>query len=149
MFGTDPDQAQRRVSQWAQQFADRAERFQTMREQVEQISVTESSSDGAVRVTVDSTGAPTDLVLTDKIRSMAPPEVAAQVMACLRRAQGRLAGRVEAAMAATVGDDEQVIDHVVAGYRARFPDEQKDNPPRRPAQRGSDDDDFGDQSYLR
>ncbi len=85
MFGTDPDQVERRVSQWAGQFADRAERFESMRVQVEQISVTESSADGAVRVTVDSTGSPTELLLSDKIRGMAPPEVAAQVMACLRR----------------------------------------------------------------
>ncbi len=175
MFGTDPDQVERRVSQWAGQFADRAERFESMRVQVEQISVTESSADGAVRVTVDSTGSPTDLMLSDKIRGMAPPEVAAQVMVCLRRAQGRLAGRVREAMAATVGDEEQVVEHVVAGYEARFPDQHQETPApgpgvvtlgaieedarpsrpapsqrrRRPRPPDGDDDDFGDQSYLR
>lgn len=171
MFGTDSDQVQRRLSQWAQQFADKAERFETMRGQVEQIRVTEHSADGAVRVTVDSTGSPTNLVLTDKIRSMDPPEIAAQVMACIRRAQGQLADRVRESMTATLGDDEQVVDHVVAGYRARFPDQQQDDarpdpgvlllgsideddPPPKPAPplrtRPPDtDDDFGGRSYLR
>ncbi len=152
MFGTDPDQIQQRVSQWAQQFADRAQRFEAMRVQVEQIRVTESTADGAVRVTVDSTGSPTDLALSNKIHAMSPPEVAAQIMRCLRRAQGRLAERVRAAMTATVGDDEQVVEHVVAGYRARFPDQRPENAApdpgmARPGRNG--DDDFDDRSYLR
>ena len=58
MFGTEPDQAEQQISQWAQGFADKAERFGTMRAQMKQIQVTESSADGAVRVTIDSSGAP-------------------------------------------------------------------------------------------
>ena len=60
MFDTDPDQMELRLSQWAQGFADQADRFHRMRAQVEQIRVTDSSPDGAVRVTVDSSGALTD-----------------------------------------------------------------------------------------
>jgi DNA-binding protein YbaB len=129
MFGTDPEQIQQRVSQWAQQFEDRAQRFETMRQQVEQINVTEFVADGAVRVTVDSTGSPTDLVLSDKIRGMAPADLAAKIMTCLQRAQGRLAERVQEAMTATVGDDEQVVAHVVAGYRTRFPQQLQEDVP--------------------
>jgi len=172
MFGTDPEQVQRRLAQWSQQFADQADRFQAMREQVEQISVTTSSADGTVRVTVDSTGSPTDLALTEKIHAMAPSEVAAQVMACIRRAQGQLAGRVAVAMDATVGAEGQIAEHVVASFRARFGEIQEEDPrpdpgvaewgtieeddppprpvrPQRPRPAGTDDDDFGDQSYLR
>jgi hypothetical protein len=76
MFGTDPDQG-------------------------EQIQVTESSTDGTVRVTIDSSGAPIDLALTGKIDGMPPSEVAALVMACMRRAQQQLAGQLQQAVAAT------------------------------------------------
>lgn len=171
MFGSDPDQVERQLSQWAQGFADKAERFGAMRAQVEQIQVTESSADGAVRVTIDSSGAPIDLALTDKIGGRPPSEVAAQVMACLRRAQQQLAGRVQQAMAVTVGDEEQVIEHVVAGYRHRFGEDpqdrprpdpgflglgaiEDDDPPPQPIRRpraapGGDEEDFGDRNYLR
>ncbi|HEY6424638.1 MAG TPA: YbaB/EbfC family nucleoid-associated protein [Pseudonocardiaceae bacterium] len=172
MFGTDPDEAQRQLSQWAQGFADKAEQFGAMRAQVEQVQVTESSTDGAVRVTVDSSGALTDLALTDKIRDMASSEVAAQVMACTRRAQQRLAGRVREAMAATVGGEQQVIEHVVSGYRERYGEDQQDrhgpdpgilglgmiddDPPRYPPPAEMrrhpapprDEDDFSDRNYL-
>jgi hypothetical protein len=69
---------------------------------------------------VDSRGALTDLALTDKIRDMAPSEVAAQVMTCLRRAQQQLAPLVREAMQATAGDQERLVENVVSGYRERF-----------------------------
>ncbi|MGH3886366.1 MAG: YbaB/EbfC family nucleoid-associated protein [Pseudonocardiaceae bacterium] len=171
MFGTDPDQVERQLSQWAQGFADKAERFGAMRAQVERIQVTESSTDGAVRITIDSSGAPIDLALTDKIDGMPPSEVAALVMACMRRAQQQLAGRVHHAMAATVGAKEPVVEQVVSGYRQRFGEDQQnsprpdpgvlglgviedDGPPPRPTRRahaapGGDEEDFGDRNYLR
>ncbi|MGQ0717179.1 MAG: YbaB/EbfC family nucleoid-associated protein [Pseudonocardiales bacterium] len=177
MFGTDPDQLERQLSQWAQGFADKAQRFDAMRAEVEQIQVTESSTDGAVRVTIDSSGAPIDLALTDKIGGMPPSEVAALVMTCMRRAQQQLAGQVHHAMAATVGAEEPVVEHVVSGYRQRFREDQQDSrgfdpgfrgpgllglgaiedddpPPQRPVRRpraapGGDEEDFGDRNYLR
>jgi DNA-binding protein YbaB len=120
MFDTDSDQVEHRLSQWAQGFAGKAAQFQTVRAQVEQVQVTEVSIDGAVRVTVDSTGTLTDLALNEKIRDVSPPEVAAQVMACLRRAQQQLAPRVHEAMQATVGDEDHLVERVVSGYRERF-----------------------------
>ncbi|MGH3899621.1 MAG: YbaB/EbfC family nucleoid-associated protein [Pseudonocardiaceae bacterium] len=172
MFGTDPDQAEQQLAQWAQGFADQAQRFGAMRAQVEQIQVTECSTDGAVRVTIDSSGVPTDLALTDKIGGMTPTEVAALVMACLRRAQQQLAGQVRHAMVTTVGVEEPVVEQVMSGYRQRFGDDQQDSPrpdpgvlglgvierddppQQRPTRRprpapGGDEEDFGNRSYLR
>ncbi|MGH3781452.1 MAG: YbaB/EbfC family nucleoid-associated protein [Pseudonocardiaceae bacterium] len=120
MFDTDPEEMERRLSKWAQGFADKAEQFHAMRTHVEQVQVTESSRDGAVRVTVDSRGALTHLAFTDRIREVSPPELAAQVMICLRRAQQQLAPLVQGAMQATVGGEEPLVDHVVSGYRERF-----------------------------
>ncbi|HYZ35529.1 MAG TPA: YbaB/EbfC family nucleoid-associated protein [Pseudonocardiaceae bacterium] len=120
MFDTDPDQMERRVTQWAQGFADKAAKVKAMRAQVEQIQGCASSPDGAVRVTVDSHGVLTDLVFTDKIREIRPPELAAQVMTYLRRAQQQLAPKVREVMLATVGGEQQLVDNVVSSYRERF-----------------------------
>ena len=120
MFDTAPDETQRRLSQWAQGFADKASQFHAMRTQVEQVEVTESARDGAVRLTVDSRGALTNLAFTERIREVSPPELAAAVMTCLRRAQQRLAPLVHDAMQATVGGEEPLVDKVVSGYQERF-----------------------------
>jgi DNA-binding protein YbaB len=120
MFDTDLDETQRRLSQWAQGFADKAEQFHAMRTQVEQVEVTESARDGAIRVTVDSRGALTNLAFTDRIREVSPPELAAAVMICLRRAQQQLAPLIQDAMQATIGGEEPLVDKVVSGYQERF-----------------------------
>ncbi|MGH3998481.1 MAG: YbaB/EbfC family nucleoid-associated protein [Pseudonocardiaceae bacterium] len=165
MLGTDPDQAERQISQWEQGFMDKAERSGAMRAHIEQIQVTESSADGAVRVTIDSSGAPIDLALTSKISGIPPSEVAAVVMDCMRRAQQQLAGQLRHAMAATVGAEEPVVEHVLSGYPQRFGEDQEDrtepdpgvlddDSPQHPASRyhaapGADEEDFGDRNYLR
>lgn len=173
MFDTDPDRMQRRVSEWAQGFADKAAQAKVMRAQVEQIQAAATSSDGAVRVTVDSHGVLTDLAFTDKIREMRPPELAGQVMACLQRAQQQLAPKVREAMLATVGGEPQLVDNVVSSYRERFGEDlsqptsaadpgtlglgaiEEDSPPlqpsrhRRPAPaQQADEEYFADRGYL-
>jgi DNA-binding protein YbaB len=172
MFDADPDEMPRRLSQWAQGFADKAEQFHAMRSQVEQVQVFESSRDGAVRVTVDSRGALTELAFTDRIREVSPPELAAQVMACVRRAQQQLAPLVQDAMQATVGSENLLVDNVVSGYRERFGDNpdrrspapdpmvlgvgviEDDKPPPRPRRQPratppDDEEYFADRDYLR
>ncbi|MDQ2788502.1 MAG: hypothetical protein DLM60_11660 [Pseudonocardiales bacterium] len=176
MFDTDPDEMERRLSKWAQGFADKAEQFKAMRSHVEQVQVTESSRDGTVRVTVDSRGALTGLAFTDRIREASPPELAAAVMSCLRRAQQQLAPLVQETMQATVGGDDPVVDKVVSGYQERFGEDlgqrssgpdpmvlglgviEDDNPPqnysqaprRQPRAAPPDDEEyFADRGYLR
>ena len=176
MFDPDPEHMQRRVSEWAQGFADKAARVQAMRAQVEQIQACASSPDGAVRVTVDSRGVLTDLSFTDKIREIRPPELAAQVMTCLRGAQQQLAAKVRHTMQTTVEDEPRLIDDVVSSYRDRFGEDQSrssgtadpgvlglgaiddDNPPpggvapgrpgRRTTDQQVDEEYFADRGYL-
>ena len=174
MFDTDRNRMQHRVSEWAQGFADKAAQAKAMRAHVEQIQAAATSSDGAVRVTVDSQGLITDLAFSDKIREIRPPELAVQVMACLRRAQQQLAPKVREAMLASVGGEPQLVDNVVSSYRERFGEnlsqpssaadsgtlglgalEDDDPPPRpsrhrRPAPAQQDDEEyFADRGYLR
>jgi len=111
----------------------------------------------------------TDLALTDRIRAMSPPELAMQVMDCLRRAQQQLAPLVQDAMQVTVGGDEPVVEKVVSGYRERFgedlsmapdtmvlglgaiEDDTAPPPPRRPPRAAPPEDEeyFADRGYLR
>ena len=173
MFDTDRNRMQHRALEWAQGFADKAAQARIMRAQVEQIQAAATSPDGAVRVTVDSHGVLTDLAFTEMIHEMRPPELAAQVMCCLRRAQQQLAPKVRETMQATVGGEQQLVDNVVSSYRERFGEDlsrpssaadpgmlglgaiDEDDPPPRtsrhrrpaPAQR-ADEEYFADRGYL-
>src|SRR5215211_7244477 len=165
--GAGPEETERRVEQWAAEFAAKADRYQQMQQQISQVSAAESSADGAVRVTVDSAGIVTDLVLSDRAGSLRPQQLAAQILEVMRRAQSRLTDRVQQVMQDTVGDDEATVRAVVASYEQRFPvppppspagyaddlrigdveDDEPRRPPSPPAQprpqRRPDDDDDG------
>jgi DNA-binding protein YbaB len=99
----------------------KAARYQEMRAGVEQVTVTESSSDGLVTVTVDAGGVVTDLRLTDRIAEHSGAQVAAIMLATMRRAQARLGERVARIVQDTVGDDQAVLDKVTSSYHSRFP----------------------------
>jgi DNA-binding protein YbaB len=173
MFDTDRKRMQHHVSEWAQGFADKAAQAKIMRARVERIQATATSSDGAVRVTVDSHGLLTDVAFTDIIRETRPAELSAQVMACLQRAQQQLAPKVRETMQATVGGEQELVDNVVSSYRERFGEDlsrpssaadpgmlglgaiEEDDPPprtsrhRRPAPaQQADEEYFADRGYL-
>lgn len=103
-------------------------RLARVRTEAEHVSVTETSPDGHVSVTVNSGGVPTDLRITDEALSQTGAQVAAAVMATMRRAQGRLAGRMGEVMQATIGDDKATMDRVLDVYRDRFPEPEPDEP---------------------
>jgi DNA-binding protein YbaB len=141
------EQAQRWVDEWVDSFARKAERYQQVQEQVEQIRLTATSPDGAVRVTVGSNGVPTDLELSERTGSIPPAELSSLILATMRRAQSGIADRVEQIMQDTVGQDTSTIGSVVGEYRRQFPNlDAAEAPSRRHPP--SDPDDFGDKSIL-
>src|SRR5215207_8023325 len=93
--GASPEETERRVEQWAAEFAAKADRYQQMQQQISRVSATEASADGTVQVTVDSAGIVTDLVLSDRASQLRPAQLAAQVLDVMRRAQRRLTGQVQ------------------------------------------------------
>jgi DNA-binding protein YbaB len=121
--------AERRIEQWADQVAQKAERYQAMQARVAEITVTESSSDGAVRLTVASSGVVTDLELSDRATEQPARQLAAQIMDTMRRAQGKLSGQVAEVMQASVGDDQETVAAVVSSYQQRFPEQPDDEAP--------------------
>ncbi|MFD7653243.1 YbaB/EbfC family nucleoid-associated protein [Actinosynnema sp. NPDC059797] len=145
LLSGDPEQAERSIDNWVEGMRNRADRLQALRDQVERIRVTETSPNGAVVVTVDSTGSPVDVRFTDRAVSVRPDDLGPLFMNTLNAARARIAGEVRAATEAQVGDDlPDTRRMVVDAYRDRF----GDAPPPAPRTRG-DDDDFGDESYLR
>ncbi len=111
-----------RIDQMTAAAKAKAERYGAMRALAGQVSVSESSKDGVVTVTVDSAGNLTDLRITDRVREMSGAEVAAAVLFTLRTAQSRLPDKLAAVMAETIGDDQQTADVIVNNYRAKFPE---------------------------
>ena len=129
-IGADPDEAEQRIQQWAQGFAEKAQRYQQVREQTEQLRMTAASEDGRIRVTVRADGSVTDLQFTDKVRTMAPAELSAQILATMHRAQADIAGRVGDTMAAHLGDeDQQTRSMMLDNLRERFPEEPEEPEP--------------------
>src|SRR5438067_3652315 len=101
-----PGQAGQALIGWADQLQRKAEAYRSLHHQMSQLTVTETSTDGMVRVSVDAQGLPTELTLTDRAQGADPARLSAELMTCLRRAQGTLAAQVQDLVTASVPDGE-------------------------------------------
>lgn len=120
-FGADPSAAQEWVDNWSASLTDRAAKAQAMSDQVAQLSVSASSSDGAVEVTVAGSGIVTDLHLGELVRKWPAGQIAAAILTVMRQAQAKLAARVAEVAAQTIGADSDAGRAVVASFAQRFP----------------------------
>lgn len=119
---TDPAEAgltDAALDRWIADAEQTAARYQQLSTDVEAVRVTESTSDGLVTVTVDSSGRVTDLRISE--RALPGPRLAENLMSAMRRAQARLAGRVAELMRETVGEDVAMRDAVMSNYHDAFP----------------------------
>jgi DNA-binding protein YbaB len=132
----DPDEAIRRMDDWAAGFEAKAQRYQAAQEQTERLRLTATSSDGAVSVTVGADGTVTDLTFSNKVKSFPLEELSRQILTTMRRAQSGIAERVAGVMAEKLGDeDRETRGALLDSLRGRFPDpdEPDDQPPVPPA----------------
>jgi DNA-binding protein YbaB len=143
----DPDEVMAGIDRWAAGLAEKAQRYQAAQQQTEQLRLTASSANGVVRVTVAADGNITGLELSDKIQTMPPGDVAAQILDTIRRAQSGIAERVSEVMTEQLGDEDMQTRAVLLdNLRARFPSqdgEEESSPPsrRQGGNRGADEDD--------
>jgi hypothetical protein len=114
------DEITRQIARWRAGVSEQAQRFDATRRAIDEVSVIESAAGGAIVLTVGSSGIPTDLQLGEDVGRMKPEQIATQLMACLRRAQARLAERVGTVVADAMGDAPGA-EAVVEEYRYRFP----------------------------
>ncbi|WP_328610492.1 YbaB/EbfC family nucleoid-associated protein [Amycolatopsis sp. NBC_00345] len=119
----DPDEAIRRMDEWAAGFARKAERYAAAQEETERLRLTASSPDGTVKVTVGADGVVSDLVFSSKTRTMPPEELSRMVLETMRRAQSGITERVAEVMTENLGDeDEETRGVLLDSLRGRFPD---------------------------
>ncbi|WP_433870310.1 YbaB/EbfC family nucleoid-associated protein [Saccharopolyspora sp. CA-218241] len=127
------------VRQWQDRAAEKAERFGRMQSRVEDIQVTESSRDGAVRVTVSSSGMLQHLELAESAGNRPMAALSAEIMRTVQAAQARIPELMQEAVAETVGLEDSAAQHVLGEARRHFPEppeEPEDEPPsRRPGLR--------------
>lgn len=118
-------------------------KWDELNDRIARLSVTESSRDGTVRVTVSASGVLTGLVLREGA-------VAAQVMECLARAQARIPDLLGRALFETIGPNDPAAELVVADARKRFPEPapRAEWQPRRPRVPDRVDDDWDGQSVM-
>lgn len=123
--------SEQELDRWVADAKAKAERYQAMQDEVASVSVTESSADGVVTVTVDAGGTVTDLVITDRSRELSGSRLASLVLSTMRRAQSRIPARVAEIMSSTVGDDTETVATVVGNYQNKFPEPPPEEEPRR------------------
>lgn len=109
------------MARWAERLEHTAQRYQDLHGRMTTISVTERSADNRIAVTVNADGVTTGIELTAATRGMDPAAVAAELMACTRRAQARLRHQVTDLVQDMVGADS-AGQAIVAQYAERFPD---------------------------
>ncbi|MEU4339060.1 YbaB/EbfC family nucleoid-associated protein [Micromonospora lupini] len=120
---------ERFVASWSASISERAAQAQELSERVAAMSATAEGADGSVQVTVAASGAMTDLRLDPRVLGWRADEIAAEVLAVMRRAQGRLAPQVAEAAAETVGADSETARAVVGSYESRFPEVTEEDEP--------------------
>lgn len=128
----DPDEAIRRMDDWAAGFAAKAQRYQAAQEETERLRLTATSSDGAVSVTVGADGTVTDLTFSNKVKSFPLDELSRAILTTMRRAQSGIAEKVAGVMSEQLGDeDRETRTLLLDNLRGRFPDpdEPDDQPP--------------------
>lgn len=86
-----------------------------------EITVTETSPDGRVTLTVDADGVLTDLWLDDGDARPPSPGIGATVLLTLRRAQSRLPERAAEIIGAAENESD-ALDQELSDYRAGFPE---------------------------
>ncbi|MEU2254461.1 YbaB/EbfC family nucleoid-associated protein [Nocardia xishanensis] len=120
----------RAIEGFAQMAADmerKAQRFAELQGRMTALTATETGAGGRVSVTVDSSGVPTAIDLTPTVRDMDSRALAAEILSCMRRAQGKLRPGIAELVQDVVGDDPAGA-ALVDGFNRRFPEPETSAP---------------------
>ncbi|WP_285500280.1 YbaB/EbfC family nucleoid-associated protein [Actinokineospora sp. NBRC 105648] len=132
------------VADWEHGGQERLARVKEVTDRVTQLTATARSADGAVSVSVDSRGLPTDIRIEENAKPGSMAELSAQVMHTLRAAQGQLP-QLMAQVAQEYGmAGDGVVSHLLEQAESSFP-----QPPAPGADTARQEDDFDDLSIYR
>ncbi|GGS46605.1 YbaB/EbfC family nucleoid-associated protein [Actinokineospora fastidiosa] len=118
--GAAADEAIRHLDDVVEVAFRRHEVFAEAHRRIDAITVTHRSPDGAVEVTVGSSGNLLDVRCAEPLRALPPQRVAATVLACVQAAQAGVAARVEEILRGAAPGDP-LTDELVANARKSFP----------------------------
>jgi DNA-binding protein YbaB len=118
--GSAAAEVERRLDDEVERATRRGEVFTEAKREIEAVAVTERSPDGAVSVTVRSTGALVGVTCSEQIRTMPPRQVAETFQACVQAAQAGIARRVEEILRAAAPADP-LTDELAAQAHQAFP----------------------------
>ena len=113
---------ERMVRHWQERAAEKAAKYGQMQQRIEQIVVTESSRDGAIRVTVGSSGMLQSLELAESAGNRPMAKLGAEIMRTVQLAQSKVPDLVQQVVDDTVGMDDPAAAHMVSESRKVFPE---------------------------
>ncbi|GGQ79547.1 YbaB/EbfC family nucleoid-associated protein [Couchioplanes azureus] len=122
----DIDAAADWLDSWAAGVSAQAERAAALSRRVAGLTASAASADGSIGVTVAASGQVEKLELDDRVQRLPGAELARQIMAVMRSAQGKLASRVADEVQATVGADSETGRAVLHSFESRFPRQDED-----------------------
>ncbi|MEV6598275.1 YbaB/EbfC family nucleoid-associated protein [Actinoplanes sp. NPDC051346] len=117
----DIDAAEEWLDSWVSEVNSRAERSVELSRRVAALTGSAEGHDGAIRVTVGSSGQLERLDLDDRVHELTGPRLAQEIMSAMRRAQAELSSRVADEVRATVGEDSETGRAVIHSFDSRFP----------------------------
>lgn len=112
---------------WEREVTENTRRYQELHERVSQLSITETSPDGVVAVTVSASGVLTNLALRDTWSPVPLGELAEEIMNRLRLAQARIPDLLQQQVFSVVGTQDPSAHLIVADARNRFPETASDD----------------------
>jgi hypothetical protein len=121
----DIDAAEDWLDNWAASVSEQAERAAMLSRRVAALTGSAESSDGSIKVTVGSSGQLESLELDDRMDQLRGAELSRRIMAVMRDAQARLAGRVAVEVDQTVGSDTETGRAVIHSFESRFPEPER------------------------
>jgi hypothetical protein len=114
------DAAEEWLDSWVAQVNAQAERSVELSRRVSALTGSAEGRDGAIRVTVGSTGQVERLDLDERVRHLSGPRLARDIVSVMRRAQAALSSRVADEVRATVGEDTETGRAVLHSFQSRF-----------------------------
>ena len=123
MLGRNLDADRDAMRSWSEHVSGRTEAAAELADRVATLTASASGDDGAIRVTVASSGVLTGLELDDRVQRLRGRELAAEILRTMRRAQAGLTLQLAEAVNETVGAGTETGRAVLESFAQRFPAE--------------------------
>ncbi|GAB3679099.1 YbaB/EbfC family nucleoid-associated protein [Saccharopolyspora tripterygii] len=136
------EEARRRIAEYEHQGEEMIARSQQISEELSAVTETASDPSGVVTVTVGAGGVLQGVEFSDRIRSTSPAELSAALMRAVGQAQGKVAHKATEALAPLIGEGD-TMDFL----RSQLPTPDPETADS--SHNEQDEDDFGDETFLR